>query len=228
MTTETEDATSDIVEEEKNEDESVKEVNDAQEEEANDAQEEEGEGEAEGDDWSDDASPPTPQIEGDEIIPAAPPIVDEDNVEEKKDDDDLDIVAEMLVNEDTMTEPTQEQQQEQQQQQQQEQPEQHQLVNPYNSRSPPTITQDDDEAVPDFSRYSTNVAERLWRAKKEAEKLGVTASPSLVPLAREYQQWRKEMGILNKYIDEYKEAMEKLCVKRNQVNTQECIIFEER
>jgi len=181
---------------EKNEDDSAEEVSDSQE----------VEGEVEGDDWSEDVPSPAPQIEGGEIIPPAPPIVDEDNVEEKKDDDDLDIVAEMLVNEDTMTDPPQEQQQQQ-------------LVNPYNSRSPTSIPQDDDEPVPDFSRYSTNVAERLWRAKKEAEKLGVTASPSLVPLAREYQQWRKEMGVLNKYIDEYKAAMELLSAKRNQLFT---------
>ena len=123
---------------EKNEDDSAEEVSDSQE----------VEGEVEGDDWSEDVPSPAPQIEGGEIIPPAPPIVDEDNVEEKKDDDDLDIVAEMLVNEDTMTDPPQEQQQQQ-------------LVNPYNSRSPTSIPQDDDEPVPDFSRYSTNVAERL-------------------------------------------------------------------
>ena len=96
---------------------------------------------------------------------------------------------------------------------------QYQIIQQFKPRPPPAVSQDSDEVV-DFSCYSTNVAERLWRAKKEAEKLGVTASPSLVPLAREYQQWRKEMGILSKCIDEYKEAMEELCVKRNQVNTQ--------
>ncbi|MGK3734284.1 MAG: hypothetical protein ACI8RD_006755 [Bacillariaceae sp.] len=159
-------------------------------------------------DWSGVLPPPDTEEEeegGDEIIPPAPPIEVEENAEEKTndDDDDLDIVEDTgdspgaLVEEETTVMP---------------------MVQPYKPRAPPKSPQEDDGEVPDFSQYKTNVAERLWRAKKEAEKLGATAGPDLVPLTKEYQQWRKKMGMLNKYIAEYKGAMHNLSVKRNQVN----------
>jgi hypothetical protein len=160
-------------------------------------------------DWSGVLPPPDTEEEGgDEIIPPAPPIEGEENAEEKTnndddDDDDLDIVEDTddspgaLVEEETTIMP---------------------MVQPYKPRAPPKSPQQDDGEVPDFSQYKTNVAERLWRAKKEAEKLGATAGPDLVPLTKEYQQWRKKMGLLNKYIAEYKAAMHDLSEKRNQVN----------
>ena len=162
-------------------------------------------------DWSGVLPPPDTDEEGDEIIPPAPPIEGEENAEEKTNDDDdgnddgndLDIVEDTdespgaLVEEEKTVIP---------------------MVNPYKPRAPPKGLQKDDEEVPDFSQYKTNVAERLWRARKEAEKLGATAGPHLIPLTQEYQLWRKEMGILNKYIAEYKAAMHDLSEKRNQVN----------
>ena len=92
------------------------------------------------------------------------------------------------------------------------------MIQPYRPRQPPKIPQEEEGDIPDYSQYKTNVAERLWRAKKEAKSLGATASPDIVPLAKEYQLWRKKMGLLNKYIDEYKTAMNVLSKKRSQVN----------
>lgn len=73
------------------------------------------------------------------------------------------------------------------------------------------------EETPDFSKYNTNVAERLWRAKKAAEQSYVTSSPDLIKHAGEYQAWRQKMGFLNKYIEEYDTAMQVVAEKRNQV-----------
>ena len=163
-----------------------------------------------GGDWNGILPPPIFDEAGeDTITPPAPLIEGDGNAEEKINDDDLDIDGDQLsisqnssgnfVAEERETTSTP-------------------MVQPYKPRPPPKIPQEDDGDVPDFSRYKTNVAERLWRAKKEAKDLGATASPDLVPLTKEYQQWRKKMGILNKYIDEYKTAMNVLSEKRNQVN----------
>ena len=73
------------------------------------------------------------------------------------------------------------------------------------------------EETPDFSKYKTNVAERLWRAKKAADQLDVRSSPDLIKYAGEYQAWRKKMGFLNKYIEEYETAMQVVSEKRNKV-----------
>lgn len=94
------------------------------------------------------------------------------------------------------------------------------MIQPYRPRQPPKIPQEEEGDIPDYSQYKTNVAERLWRAKKEAKSLGATASPDIVPLAKEYQLWRKKMGLLNKYIDEYKTAMNVLSKKRSQLFVQ--------
>ena len=88
---------------------------------------------------------------------------------------------------------------------------------PYTERPPPSISSDGSKGAPDFSSYKTNVAERLWRAKNEAKKAGVVVAADLVPLAREYQQWRKKMSLLNKYLEEYQTAMQVVSEKRNQV-----------
>uniref|UniRef100_A0A7S4AAL4 Uncharacterized protein n=1 Tax=Pseudo-nitzschia australis TaxID=44445 RepID=A0A7S4AAL4_9STRA len=89
---------------------------------------------------------------------------------------------------------------------------------PYTERPPPSISSvgSKDEG-PDFSSYKTNVAERLWRAKTEARKAGVKIAANLEPLARDYQQWRKKMGLLNKYLEEYQTAMEVVSEKRNKL-----------
>merc|ERR1712238_365003 len=60
------------------------------------------------------------------------------------------------------------------------------MVQPYIPRPPPNIPQEDDGDVPDFSRYKTNVAERLWRAKKEAKDLGATAMNILSEKRNQY------------------------------------------
>lgn len=71
--------------------------------------------------------------------------------------------------------------------------------------------------TPDFSIYVTNVAERLWRANKAAEQIKITTSPDLIKRTAEYQEWRKKMDLLNKYVDDYSAAMKALSEKRNTV-----------
>lgn len=73
------------------------------------------------------------------------------------------------------------------------------------------------DETPDFSIYKTNVAERLWRAKEAAKEVEVTTSPDLVKRAKEYQEWRKKMDILNKCVDDYSDAMKTLSDSRNAV-----------
>lgn len=82
------------------------------------------------------------------------------------------------------------------------------------------------EETPDFSKYNTNVAERLWRAKKAAEQSYVTSSPDLIKHAGEYQAWRQKMGFLNKYIEEYDTAMQVVAEKRNQLFKQYALLTE--
>mmetsp|Transcript_17146 Transcript_17146/g.39407 ORF Transcript_17146/g.39407 Transcript_17146/m.39407 type:complete len:396 (+) Transcript_17146:82-1269(+) len=100
------------------------------------------------------------------------------------------------------------------------------IEQPYKPRPPPSVD-DSVDGRPDFSKYTTNVAERLWRAKNKAKESGVTASPDLVPLAREYQTWRKKMGLLNRYIDEYQAAMKEVTAKRHQVMQQYVLLSED-
>lgn len=76
------------------------------------------------------------------------------------------------------------------------------------------------DETPDFSIYKTNVAERLWRAKEASKLMEITTSPDLVKRAADYQEWRKKMDVLNKYVDEYSTAMKILSEKRNQLFTQ--------
>jgi hypothetical protein len=72
---------------------------------------------------------------------------------------------------------------------------------------------------PDFSKYKTNVARRLWEAQETAEKAGVKSSSDMVPLTREFQQYRKKMNTLIKLIDEYSEAQKAMKAKRAQVGS---------
>jgi hypothetical protein len=72
--------------------------------------------------------------------------------------------------------------------------------------------------VPDFSQYKTNVARRLWEAQETAETAEQQSSADLVPLKREFQQYRKKMRTLIHYLDEYQEAMLVLKDKRRQVS----------
>lgn len=100
---------------------------------------------------------------------------------------------------------------------------------PYKERPPPepvAVAQKGANGKPDFTQYKTNVAERLWRAKEEASKAKITASPDLVPLARDYQEWRKQMGLLTKYIDDYSMAMQNVSDKRDQLFKQYALLSE--
>jgi hypothetical protein len=74
------------------------------------------------------------------------------------------------------------------------------------------------EGEPDFSHYKTNVARRLWEAQEKAEKAGVKSSPDMVPLTREFQNYRKHMNNLVRYVDEYQQAMRVMRAKRKQVS----------
>jgi len=165
-----------------------------------------------GGDWNDVLPPPAADEVGkDEITPPAPLIEGDGNAEEKINDDNLDIIGDPLsISQNSSTKFVAKERETTSMP----------MVKPYIPRPPPNIPQEDDGDVPDFSRYKTNVAERLWRAKKEAKDLGATVSPDLVPLTKEYQLWRKKMSVLNKYIDEYKTAMNVLSEKRNQLFTQ--------
>jgi hypothetical protein len=73
-------------------------------------------------------------------------------------------------------------------------------------------------AVPNFAQYKTNVARRLLEAQETAGNTGQKSSPDLVPLKREFQQHRKKMRTLIRYLDEYQEAMQVLKNKRTQVS----------
>ncbi len=91
------------------------------------------------------------------------------------------------------------------------------------------VEEPEEEGPPDFSIYKTNVAERLWRAKEAAKLMEVTASPDLVKRTKEYQEWRKKMDLLNRYVEEYSAAMKDLSEKRHQVcmrlGRQRCMNF---
>jgi len=88
------------------------------------------------------------------------------------------------------------------------------FAKPFSGRGEKTIKKDEE---PDFAKYSTNVAERIFMARKAAAKREPTASPNLVKHAQEYQDWRASMALLNKNIDEYATAMKVLSEKRNQL-----------
>jgi len=74
-----------------------------------------------------------------------------------------------------------------------------------------------DDEEPDFAKYRTNVAERIYKARKAAANKEPTASPNLVKHAQEYQDWRASMALLNRNIAEYATAMKVLSEKRNQL-----------
>lgn len=71
------------------------------------------------------------------------------------------------------------------------------------------------EDVPDFSKYRTNVAERLWRATVVDR--NDSHVPDIVSYEQEFQDFRKKMGLLNKYVDEYANAMKEVTEKRNKL-----------
>jgi hypothetical protein len=81
-----------------------------------------------------------------------------------------------------------------------------------------TLKEEQRQAIPEFSQYKTNVARRLWEAQQTAGNAGQKSSPDLVPLKREFQQYRKKMRTLIRFIDEYQEAMQILKDKRTQVS----------
>mmetsp|Transcript_13366 Transcript_13366/g.27654 ORF Transcript_13366/g.27654 Transcript_13366/m.27654 type:complete len:381 (+) Transcript_13366:58-1200(+) len=82
------------------------------------------------------------------------------------------------------------------------------------------------DETPDFSIYKTNVAERLWRAKEAAKEVEVTTSPDLVKRAKEYQEWRKKMDILNRCVDDYSASMKTLSDSRNALFKQFAVLSE--
>ncbi|KAG7347475.1 hypothetical protein IV203_016180 [Nitzschia inconspicua] len=81
----------------------------------------------------------------------------------------------------------------------------------------PASHQHGEVVVPDFSRNKTNVSRRLWEAKESAEKDEQKLSHDLVPMTKEFQQYRKKMRTLIRYLDEYQEAMRTLKAKRTQL-----------
>ena len=74
-----------------------------------------------------------------------------------------------------------------------------------------------DDGTPDFSIYSTNVAERLWRAKEASKDLPPGPSGDLIKRSAEYQDWRKKLDVLQAYADDYAAAMKDLDKKRTKV-----------
>ncbi|KAL3925948.1 MAG: hypothetical protein SGILL_000049 [Bacillariaceae sp.] len=80
-----------------------------------------------------------------------------------------------------------------------------------------TQQQQKGEEKPDFSNCKTDVGRRLWEAQETAEKAGVKSSSDLVPLTRDFQQYRKKMNTLIKLIDEYSEATNIMKAKRQQL-----------
>ena len=74
-----------------------------------------------------------------------------------------------------------------------------------------------EDGTPDFSIYSTNVAERLWRAKEASKDLPPGPSGDLIKRSAEYQDWRKKLDVLQAYADDYAAAMKDLDKKRTKV-----------
>jgi len=81
--------------------------------------------------------------------------------------------------------------------------------------------------VPDFSDHRTNVGERLWRAMKLAEESGTDSSPDIISHEKEFQERRKKMALLNKYVDDYANAMQEVVEKRNQLFKQYALLSED-
>merc|ERR1712176_1127329 len=79
---------------------------------------------------------------------------------------------------------------------------------------------------PDFSKHRTNVAERLWRAVKAGEESGSGESPDIVAHEKEFQEFRKNMALLSRYVDEYAEAMQVVVEKRDQLFKQYALLSE--
>jgi len=149
------------------------------------------------DDWDDVPPPP------DDLAPEAPSF--DIGSEEKTDDDEIDGEEGKAVSEE-------------------EQIGEGKTVSEEEQIVQPVARETDD--LPDFSKYKTNVAERLWRANKASEKAEVTSSPDLLKLSKEYQDWRTKMGFLNKYIEEYATAMQVASEKRNQLFKQYALMSE--
>merc|ERR1712238_408890 len=131
-----------------------------------------------GGDWNDVLPPPAADEVGkDEITPPAPLIEGDGNAEEKINDDNFDIIGDPLsISQNSSTKFVAKERETTSMP----------MVQPYIPRPPPNIPQEDDGDVPDFSRYKTNVAERLWRAKKEAKDLGATAMNILSEKRNQY------------------------------------------
>ena len=83
--------------------------------------------------------------------------------------------------------------------------------------SEPVATEEAEDPVPDFSKYRTNVAERLWRATQVADNEEEPRFPDIITYEKDFQAFRKKMGLLNKYVDEYATALKEVSEKRNQV-----------
>jgi len=81
-----------------------------------------------------------------------------------------------------------------------------------------------EEDIPDFSKYRTNVTERLWRAKKADEEADGTSSPDIFKHEKEFQEFRKQMALLNRYVVDYENAMLAVAAKRNQVFQQYALL----
>jgi hypothetical protein len=73
------------------------------------------------------------------------------------------------------------------------------------------------ESPPDFSKYTTNVAQRLWNAQQVAEKEGKNQSGELIRLLKEYQAYRKKVRNMIKAADDYQAALKNVTATRSKV-----------
>jgi hypothetical protein len=92
-----------------------------------------------------------------------------------------------------------------------------QAATSFTGRTSQLVQPVESEEEPDFSKYKTHVAERLWRAQRAADKSGLKSSPELVPLTKEYQKQRKKMANLMRAADDYRDAMRVLAEKKSKV-----------
>lgn len=83
------------------------------------------------------------------------------------------------------------------------------------------VSQEPPAAEPDFSKYKTHIAERLWRAQEAADKSGLKHSSDLVPLTKEYQVQRKKLRNLMRAANEYRDAMRVVAEKKSKVRAGE-------